>query len=320
MLRYLPSGTDPKLLIGLGAPDDAAVYQLSEDIALVASIDFFTPLVDDAEDFGAIAAANALSDLYAMRATPLFALSVLAIPAGTLPEEVVGGILRGASDVCSEAGISIAGGHSIDDKEPKFGLTVFGSANPDRLWRKSGARVGDSLVLGKGIGTGVITTGLKRDVAPPDAVEAATRSMRQLNRDAMKVLETYDVHAATDVSGFGLLGHLGELCRASEVGARVYASAPELLPHAFDLAAAGVFPGGTERNRAAIEKETAWMGDVDEVLRVLLCDAQTSGGLLAAVPSDSAEALVADLRAAGYAASEIGEVIEPADARIEVDL
>lgn len=289
-------------------------------MALVASIDFFTPLVDDAEDFGAIAAANALSDLYAMRATPLFALSVLAIPAGTLPEDVVGGILRGAANVCSEAGISIAGGHSIDDKEPKFGLTVFGSANPERLWRKSGARVGDSLVLGKAIGTGVITTGLKRDLAPAESIDAATRSMRQLNRGAMQVLESYDVHAATDVSGFGLLGHLGELCRASDVGARVFASAPELLPHAFELAAAGVFPGGTERNRAAIEKETAWMGDVDEALRVLLCDAQTSGGLLAAVPEEEAERLAGELVATGYAASVIGEVIEPADARIEVDL
>lgn len=308
------------MLIGLGAPDDAAVYQLSDEVALVASIDFFTPLVDDAVDFGAIAAANALSDLYAMRATPLFALSVLAIPAGTLPDEVVGGILRGAADVCAEAGIAIAGGHSIDDKEPKFGLTVFGSANPERLWRKSGARVGDSLLLGKAIGTGVITTGLKRDVAPTDAVEAATRSMRQLNRDAMQVLERFDVHAATDVSGFGLLGHLGELCRASDVGARVIASAPELLPHAFELAAAGVFPGGTERNRAAIEKQTTWMGDVDEAIRVLLCDAQTSGGLLAAVPAGEGETLTGELRAAGYAASVIGEVTEPADARIEVDL
>jgi selenide,water dikinase len=176
------------------------------------------------------------------------------------------------------------------------------------------------LVLGKAIGTGVITMGLKRDVAPPDAVDAATRSMRQLNRDAMDVLARFDVHAATDVSGFGLLGHLSELCRASDVGARVFASAPELLPHAFELAAAGVFPGGTERNRAAIEKETAWMGDVDEALRVLLCDAQTSGGLLAAVPVEEGEALAGELAAAGYSASVIGEVIEPAEARIEVDL
>lgn len=320
MLRYLPPGTDPKLLIGLGAPDDAAVYQLSDEVALVASIDFFTPLVDDADDFGAIAAANALSDLYAMRATPLFALSVLAIPAGTLPDDVVGGILRGAAEVCAEAGISIAGGHSIDDKEPKFGLTVFGSANPEHLWRKSGARVGDSLVLGKAIGTGVITTGLKREVAPAASVDAAVRSMRQLNRDAMRVLEGFDVHAVTDVTGFGLLGHLREMCRASDVGARVNASAPELLPGAFELAADGIFPGGTTRNKVAVEPDTEWMGDVDEPLQILLCDAQTSGGLLAAVRKADAAALVADLRDAGYAATEIGEVIEPAGARIEVDL
>jgi selenide,water dikinase len=320
VLRYLPPGTDPNLLIGLGAPDDAAVYRLSDEVALVASIDFFTPLVDNAGDFGAIAAANALSDLYAMRATPLFALSVLAIPAGTLPDDVVGGILRGAAEVCSEAGIAIAGGHSIDDKEPKFGLTVFGSAHPDRLWRKSGARVGDRLVLGKAIGTGVITTGLKNDVAPADSVEDAVRSMRQLNRSAMEILERFDVHAATDVSGFGLLGHLREMCHASDVGARLLASAPELLPGAFELAAAGVYPGGTTRNRESVEPETKWMGDVDPPLRVLLCDAQTSGGLLAAVPAGAGERVVAELSAAGYAASEIGEVIEPAGARIEVDL
>ena len=179
--------------MGLEAPDDAAVYALDEDRALVASLDFFTPLVDDPADFGAIAAANALSDLYAMRARPLFALNVLAVPAGELPEGVVAGILEGAASVCDEAGIPVAGGHSVDDPEPKFGLVVLGEADPRRLWRKSGARAGDALVLGKALGTGVVTTALKRDAATDEAVEAAVASMRRLNREAAGALDEGEV-------------------------------------------------------------------------------------------------------------------------------
>lgn len=299
--------------MGLESPDDAAVYRLADGRAVVATLDFFTPLVDGAEDFGAIAAANALSDLYAMGARPLFALNILGIPAGKLPPEVVGGILRGAAEVCAEAGIVIAGGHSVDDPEPKYGLVAIGEADPGRLYRKSGARPGDVLVLGKALGTGVITTGIKRDQAPAEAAEAAIRSMRQLNRGAAELLEEFEVHAATDVTGFGLLGHLLEVCRASGVRATVEARAPELLPGAVELAAAGCAPGGTSRNRQAAEREVEWAPEVEEALRIVLCDAQTSGGLLVAVPPEQGETLAQRWRAAGYAAALVGRVVEPGE-------
>lgn len=295
------------------------MYHLGDGQALAATIDFFTPLVDDPADFGAIAAANALSDLYAMGARPVFALNVLAIPAGELPDEVVAAILRGASEVCEEAGIPVAGGHSIDDAEPKFGLVALGLVDRDRIFRKTGARPGDALVLGKALGTGVITTGIKSGEAPPEAVDAAVASMRQLNRAAMEELEEREVHAVTDVTGFGLLGHLREVCRASEVAARVRAPAPELLAGARELAEAGCVPGGTRRNRAAVETTTRWDPEVEETMRILLCDAQTSGGLLAAVPPGSAEDLALRWREAGYASAVIGEVLEEGEPRIEVE-
>lgn len=293
------------------------MYALGEDRAIVASLDFFTPVVDDPADFGAIAAANALSDLYAMRARPLFALNILAIPAGELPEEVTAAILEGAAAVCSEAGIPVGGGHSIDDPEPKFGLVVLGEVHPDAVWRKGGARPGDALVLGKALGTGVVTTALKKGKASAPVVEAAVASMRRLNREAMESLEAFDVHAATDVSGYGLLGHLLEMCRAGDLGARVAAGAPRLLPGALELAGLGHIPGGTERNRAAAERDTTWAEDVPETLRVLLCDAQTSGGLLAAVPAGEGEAAAAALAERGYAAAVVGH-FEAGEPRVRV--
>lgn len=307
----LPAGDDENLLVGLDRPDDAAVYALGDGRVLVASVDFFTPVVDDPEDFGAIAAANALSDLYAMGATPAFALSVLAVPAQTLPPEVVAGILRGAAAACDEAGIVIAGGHSIDDNEPKFGLVALGFADPQRLYRKQGAQPGDAIVLGKALGTGIVTTALKRDAADGPTVRAAVRSMRQLNRDAASLLEGHEVHALTDVTGFGLLGHLREICAASDVSAHVIASAPRFLPEAIELAGAGFVPGGSVRNREAVDRVTDWEPGLDEALRTLLCDAQTSGGLLACVPRHEASELAAEWEAAGYAASVVGRIEEP---------
>lgn len=284
------------------------MYLLDDGQAIVATLDFFTPLVDDPADFGAIAAANALSDLYAMRARPLFALNILAVPAGVLAPEVVGAILRGAGEVCREAGVPIAGGHSIDDAEPKFGLVAIGLADPERLWRKRGAEPGDALLLGKALGTGVLTTGVKRDVTAARDLLVAVRSMRRLNRDAVEALEPFAVHAATDVTGFGLLGHLDEMCRASGVRARVSASAPQLLPGARDLAAEGCIPGGTTRNRDAVDARVAWHPAVEDVFRALLYDPQTSGGLLAAVPAGEADEALRALETAGYAASRIGTI------------
>lgn len=280
----------------------------------MATLDFFTPLVDGAEDFGAIAAANALSDLYAMRARPLFALNILGIPAGELPDAVVAGILRGAAETCAEAGIAIAGGHSIDDPEPKYGLVAIGEADPARLYRKSGARPGDAIVLGKAIGTGIITTGIKRQEASPEAARAAIRSMRQLNRRAAEELEAFEVHAATDVTGYGLVGHLLEVCQASAVGATLRASAPEILTGAPELAAAGCVPGGTRRNREAAEARVAWDGALEESFRIVLCDAQTSGGLLAMVPESESGALAERWREAGYAAAVVGRIEEADEA------
>lgn len=209
---------------------------------------------------------------------------------------------------CEEAGIVIAGGHSIDDDEPKFGLVAIGFADPERVYRKSGARPGDAIVLGKALGTGVVATALKRDAADAPTVRAAVRSMRQLNRDAVSLLQGHEVHALTDVTGFGLLGHLGEVCAASAVSARVFASAPRYLPEAVELADSGFVPGGTERNRASIETVTAFEPGIPEALRILLCDAQTSGGLLACVPKHEASELAAEWEAAGYAASVVGRI------------
>lgn len=310
MLGFVELREDPRLLIGLETPDDAAVYRLGEDQAIVASLDFFAPVVDDPADFGAIAAANALSDLYAMRARPLFALNILAVQLDQLGGEVVGAILRGASETCAEAGISIAGGHSIDDPEPKFGLVALGTVNPETLWRKSRARPGNAVVLGKALGIGVITTGLKQGTASPGSVAAAVSSMRRLNRVAATVLARYRVDAATDVTGYGLLGHLAEVCRASGVAARVRASAPELLPGAIELAAEGIRPGGTDRNRRWVEEIVTWADPIEEARRVLLCDAQTSGGLLACLPEEEAESAADELREAGYAAAVVGSIEE----------
>ena len=305
--------------MGLEAPDDAAVYSLGDGRLLVASVDFFTPVVDDPEDFGAIAAANALSDLYAMGASPAFALSVLAVPAATLSLDVVAGILRGAAATCAEAGIVIAGGHSIDDNEPKFGLVALGFADSGRVYRKSGAVPGDAIVLGKALGTGIVATALKRDAADAPTVRAAVRSMRQLNREAAVLLQGHDVHALTDVTGFGLLGHLREVCSASGVSARVFASAPRLLPESLELAEAGFVPGGTERNRASIERATGWEPGIPEALRAVLCDAQTSGGLLACVPKHEGSELAAEWEAAGYAASVVGMIEEQSKPMLTVE-
>lgn len=286
---------------------------------MVATLDFFTPLVDDPYDYGAVAAANALSDLYAMGARPLFALNVLAIPAGELAEEVVAAILEGSAEVCEEAGIPVGGGHSIDDPEPKFGLVALGEVEISAMWRKGGARPGDRLVLGKALGTGVVTTGVKSGAAPAEAVRATVDSMRQLNARAAEVLRSFEVRAATDVTGFGLLGHLKEVCAASGVGAVVRGRTPRLLPSARELAASGCVPGGTRRNREALSEVVSWAEGVDEVLRILLCDAQTSGGLLAAVAPGQAGEVVAAWRDAGYAAAEVGEVVEPDGPLIRVE-
>ena len=309
---------DDRLAVGLDGPDDAAVYLLDSGEAIVASLDFFTPIVDDPADFGAIAAANALSDLYAMGARPSFALNVLAVPSSELAPEIIGAILRGAGEICEEAKVPIAGGHSIDDTEPKFGLVAIGLANPDSLWKKEGARPGDAIVLGKALGTGILTTGVKRDLTNPADLLVAVQSMRQLNAEAARVLSGFDVHAATDVTGFGLLGHLLEICRASAVSAHIQTMAPRVLPGALQLADKGCVPDGTHRNESAAGGSVQWDESVSESRRLVLLDPQTSGGLMAAVPPDQAEDAASALDAAGYAASMIGEFVESSDRGVAI--
>jgi selenide,water dikinase len=310
VLRHVPTLTDPRILVDASTRDDAAVYQLTPDRAIVATVDFFTPIVDDAYDFGRIAAANAFSDVYAMGATPLLALNLVGWPRDTLPYELLGDVLRGGADIAREAGAFVLGGHSVDDPEPKYGMVAIGEAHPDRIVTLARARAGDVLVLTKPIGTGVLTTALKRDLATAAELVPAVKSMATLNAGAARAMLAAQAHAATDVTGFGLLGHLHNMLSASGVAAEVDASAVPLLPLAAQLAERGAIPGGTKRNREALSAHVSFGPAVAEAIRVLLCDAQTSGGLLIAVPPERADALMAALRREGTpAAARIGRIV-----------
>jgi selenide, water dikinase len=310
-LSHLPTPLrNPDALVGLETGDDAAVYRLRPDLALVVTTDFFTPVVDDAYTFGAIAAANALSDIYAMGAQPLLAVNLVAFPIKELGPELLADILRGGLDKVREAGIDILGGHSIDDHEPKYGLAVTGTVHPDRVRRNRGGRPGDQLVLTKPLGTGVITTAIKHQVAPPASAAAAIESMLRLNRDAADAMAEVDVHAATDVTGFGLLGHLHTMARASGVAARVEAAAVPLLPGAELLAEAGEVPGGTRSNERWLASRVRWPAQLSAALRTLLCDAQTSGGLLLAVPGGEVARLLDALDRKGVKGVVIGQLTE----------
>ena len=315
----MPVATDPRILVDAATRDDAAVFRLTADRAIVATVDFFTPIVDDPYDFGRIAAANAFSDVYAMGGTPLLALNLVGWPRDTLPYELLGDVLRGGGDVARAAGAFVLGGHSIDDPEPKYGMAVVGEVHPDRITTNAGARPGDALVLTKPIGTGVLTTALKRDLVSEAELAPAVAAMTTLNAAAARAMLAVGVHAATDVTGFGLLGHLHSLLEASGAAAEVTAQAVPLLPHARDMAARGAVPGGTQRNLTSIADAVSFAVGVDETTRVLLCDAQTSGGLLIAVPPDKTEALVTALaRAEAPAAAVIGRVVAGPPGRVAV--
>ena len=273
------------------------------------TVDFFTPLVDDPYHFGQVAAANALSDLYAMGAEPLFALNIVAFPAQKLPFRILGDILRGGADKVREAGIAIVGGHSIDDPEPKYGLVATGRVRRDRILRNVGARPGDVLVLTKPLGTGIFTTALKRDLLPPEREAAIVALMATLNREAAAALQGFTVHACTDVTGYGLLGHLQSMLHGSGVGARLDAGAIPFVTEVLELAGRGCVPGGSRANLEAVRSQVDF-GSLEEAERQVLADAQTSGGLLAAVPESEAEALVAALaRARTPARAVIGRIV-----------
>jgi selenide, water dikinase len=304
----LPPITDPNVLVGPETCDDAGVYRLTDGLALVLTVDFFTPIVDDPRAFGQIAAANSLSDVYAMGGRPIAMLSIVGFPRDKLPMTVLGEVLRGGAEKAHEAGVSVVGGHSIDDAEPKVGYAVVGLVNPARLWRNVGARPGDALVLTKPLGTGIISTAIKQAKAPERAVTAAIRTMTTLNRAAAEAAATVPVHAATDVTGFGLLGHLRAMTLGSKVRVRLHAGRIPLLPDVVALAEAGLVPGGTKRNLLAVAETVRWDPGLSEPLRTVIGDAQTSGGLLVATPDGPG--LLRALAAAGVdEAAQIGEVI-----------
>ena len=307
----MPTLSDPRILVDASTRDDAAVYQLTPDRAIVATVDFFTPIVDDAYDFGRIAAANAFSDVYAMGGTPLLALNLVGWPRDKLPYELLGDVLRGGADIAKEAGAFVLGGHSVDDPEPKYGMVAIGEVHPHRIVTLARARAGDVLVLTKPIGTGVLTTALKRDLATAADIAPAVTSMATLNAGAARAIRATGggVHAATDVTGFGLLGHLHNMLVASNLSAEIDAAVIPLFPNAVELAERGAVPGGTERNRDALSPDVKFGAEVPEPIRVLLFDAQTSGGLLIAVDPDRASALVAALEREGTpAAARIGRL------------
>ena len=301
--------------------DDAAVYLVAPDLAVVQTVDYITPVVDDPYTYGAVAAANAISDVYAMGVRPLFALNLVNFPVDTLPLSVLGEILRGGADKAAEAGVVIAGGHSIEDPEPKYGMAVTGVAHPEAIVRNKGARPGDALVLTKPLGVGIITTALRAGKASPEAQAAAIAVMTTLNRGAAEAMVEVGVHAGTDVTGFGLLGHLREMLTASGVGARVRAKAVPTLEAVWPLAEELIAPNGTLRNRESLREVVTWGEGVSLPTQLVLCDAQTSGGLLIAVAPEQREALLAALRQRGtLAAAVIGEVVEAEAGHIFVEL
>jgi selenide, water dikinase len=310
LLREMPVPSDPDLLVGLDTADDAAVYRVSDELAVVTTVDFFTPIVDDPFDFGRVAAANALSDVYAMGGTPLTALNLVAYSLDELGGEPLREILRGGAEVAREAGVAVVGGHSIDDREPKYGMAVTGVVHPDRLMRNSTAVVGHELFLTKPVGGGVVSTAMKRGVASDDLIAAAVEVMTTLNRDASVAAVSAGASAVTDVTGFGLLGHLHEMAAASGVAASVDASSVPSIAGVLELLGnEGDAPiaGGTRRNRSWVEEWVAWDESVPEALRWLLCDAMTSGGLLVAAPPGSS-----------LPGNRVGSIVEGESGRIRV--
>ena len=310
-----PATQHPDLLVGLAGADDAGVMRITDSLALVQTVDFFTPIVDDAELWGRIAAANALSDIYAMGGTPLTALQLLSWPRDALPWDLAADVIDGGLAVLAEAGCTLVGGHSIDDTEPKYGFAITGTVDPERMMTNGGAAAGDVLVLTKPLGTGVITTALKAGAAPAGVMAAAAALMTKLNDSAAAAAVATGVAAGTDVTGFGLVGHLAEMANASGVTAVVDPGRVPIIDGTADLYKAGHFPGGSKRNRRSLQGSVD-VGTTDDTTLNLLYDAQTNGGLLLAVSPDHADALVDRLEASGDGAYRIGEMIQRAEPAI----
>ncbi len=299
--------------------DDAAVYRLGHDAALIQTVDYFTPVVDDPYDFGQIAAANALSDVYAMGGRPLLALNIVGFPSKTLGLHILEKILKGGSDKVREAGIQIVGGHTIDDKEPKYGLSVTGIVDPDKVLTNATAAPGDRLVLTKPLGIGILTTAIKKQVLPEETMRRVVHVMATLNKNGAEAMTEVGVNACTDVTGFGLLGHLHEMCEASGLGARIELDKIPVLVEAWELAAQGVVPGGSRANLSFLAEAVEFEDGITESEQLVLADAQTSGGLLISVSSSKVADLIAALKEAGtIVADEIGEMVEDDKGRIRV--
>jgi selenide,water dikinase len=298
----------PELLVGLGEPDDAAVWDLGDGRALVVTTDFFTPVVDTPYEYGAIAAANSLSDIYAMGAEPFLGLNVAALPPD-LPPTLTGEILRGGAEKAKEAGVVIAGGHTVQDKEPKYGLIALGFAEPDKMFTKSGARPGEVLVLSKPLGFGTTTTAIKQDKAAPEDIADVIDWMMQLNKTAAELGREFGVRGATDITGFSLLGHAWEMANASGVGVRFEWAQIPFIKCAKKYADAFIFPGGASDNRLYFQEHVHFSRELTEAEQLLLFDPQTSGGLLLSVPPDNLEALLARAEAIGQPLWVVGQVV-----------
>lgn len=311
--------TDSNLIVGLERADDAGVYKISEELALVQTVDFFTPVVDDPYWFGQIAAANALSDIYAMGGVPKTAMNLVAFPLKDMDLSVLRRILQGGLEKMREAEVVLVGGHSVEDKELKYGLAVTGFIHPQKVLTKRSLTVGDRLILTKPLGTGIINTAIKGGFATGEVVEAVTRLMATLNRDAAEVMRDYPVHACTDITGFGLLGHMAEMIWDSMVGLEVWAGKTPIIPQTFEFAAMGLVPGGAHKNREFRESMVDFSPSLDAVMKDVLFDPQTSGGLLICVAEDAGEGLLERLREKGSdQAAIIGRVVAEPKGRIWV--
>ncbi|GAW93703.1 selenide, water dikinase [Calderihabitans maritimus] len=320
ILKTLPVFEHPDLLVSGAKLDDAGVYRLNDDLALIQTVDFFTPMVDEPYLFGEIAAANALSDVYAMGGTPLTAMNITAFPTCSLDLGILRDILAGGASKVQEAGALLVGGHTIEDKEPKYGLAVTGTVHPQRVVTNQGAKPGDLLVLTKPVGVGIITTAIKAGEASRRAAREAADIMRQLNNKAAQVMVEVGVNACTDITGFGLIGHIYEICVGSNVGVEIEVHDIPVLEAALEYARMGLVPGGAYVNRRFLEEKIHWVGNVPEEIQDVLFDPQTSGGLLIVVPQDKANRLTEKLEAVGVKGFKIGRVTdEPSKIRLEGD-
>lgn len=320
MLAHLPRTVPPELIVGIQTSDDAAVYRISADQAIVQTLDFFMPVVDDPRDYGRIAAANSISDVYAMGGRPILALAIVGLPLKKVSPEVMGEVLAGGAEICAEAGIPIAGGHSIDDEEMKFGLSVTGLVHPDRLLRNDRGQAGDWLVLTKPVGSGSLASAVKRELITPDEYARFVEVTTFLNRIPSEVALAHGLRCATDVTGFGVLGHVCELAIGAGLDAELWFDRIPLLPGVAGHIDAGVVPGATGRNLGHYGRHTAWSPDLPALAKPILADPQTSGGLILAVPDDRLAAVLADLQRRGALANAVIGRLRPRSegARIHV--